>query len=143
MVGYLPLAVDIVASRLRDRPQWSLGEIRRRLADSKRRLEELDTGGVASVRKVAEIFADGGPASLEALRQGLRAGAVADLRRVAHTLKGNARDVGAYRLANQCESLEEMARSGKLDQADPLVERISASWVQANQALQAHVSQRP
>jgi hypothetical protein len=50
LVGYLPLAVDIVASRLRDRPQWSLSEMRRRLADSKRRLEELEMGEDYGVR---------------------------------------------------------------------------------------------
>ncbi|TEU16064.1 MAG: DUF4062 domain-containing protein, partial [Anaerolineales bacterium] len=50
VVGYLPLAVDIVASRLRDRPKWSLGEMRRRLADSKRRLEELEIGEDYGVR---------------------------------------------------------------------------------------------
>jgi tetratricopeptide (TPR) repeat protein len=50
MVGYLPLAVDIVASRLRERPEWSLSEMRRRLADSKRRLEELEIGEDYGVR---------------------------------------------------------------------------------------------
>jgi hypothetical protein len=50
MVGYLPLAVDIVASRLRDRPEWSLGETQRRLADSSRRMEELEIGEDYGVR---------------------------------------------------------------------------------------------
>jgi tetratricopeptide (TPR) repeat protein len=50
MVGYLPLAVDIVASRLRDRPEWSLGEMQRRLADSSRRMEELEIGEDYGVR---------------------------------------------------------------------------------------------
>jgi tetratricopeptide (TPR) repeat protein len=44
LCGGLPLALRIVAGRLRTRPQWPVSEIVRRLADERRRLVELKVG---------------------------------------------------------------------------------------------------
>ncbi|MFE3559163.1 BTAD domain-containing putative transcriptional regulator [Streptomyces sp. NPDC059193] len=45
--GFLPLAVRIAASRLASRPRWSVSALAARLADSSRRLNELQAGGLA------------------------------------------------------------------------------------------------
>lgn len=45
--GYLPLAIRIVASRLAARPSWSLARMRDRMADERRRLDELSVDGLA------------------------------------------------------------------------------------------------
>jgi hypothetical protein len=51
--GRLPLAISIVAARLRHRPTWSVDYLASRLADPRRRLLELRS----QERSVAECFA--------------------------------------------------------------------------------------
>jgi NB-ARC domain len=53
LCGYLPLAVRIAGSRLRTRPRWSLHKLVERLADERRRLDELRAGD----REVRASFA--------------------------------------------------------------------------------------
>ena len=45
--GYLPLAVRIVAARLAARPSWNVGDLLHRLADERRRMEELRAGDLS------------------------------------------------------------------------------------------------
>ncbi|MEW9531666.1 BTAD domain-containing putative transcriptional regulator [Microbispora sp. NPDC049125] len=45
--GFLPLAVRIVASRLASRPSWTVASLVPRLADERRRLDEMKIGNLA------------------------------------------------------------------------------------------------
>jgi DNA-binding SARP family transcriptional activator/tetratricopeptide (TPR) repeat protein len=58
LVGGLPLALRVVAARLAARPHWSLAWMRERLADERRRLDEL-THGELMVRASLAMSYDG------------------------------------------------------------------------------------
>lgn len=66
LCGRLPLALRIAAARRASRPDWSLAELARQLADDRRRLDELSTDDVS----VRAAFA----ATLDALRFGDKPG---------------------------------------------------------------------
>lgn len=66
LCGRLPLALRIAAARRASRPDWSLAELARQLADDRRRLDELSADDVS----VRATFA----AAYEALRTGDRPG---------------------------------------------------------------------
>lgn len=104
-----------------------------------RRLGELEARGALSVARVAELFAASGRQLVPALRPALDGDRLAELRRLAHTLKGNARDLGAHALASRCERLEAMARERALDGAGDLIGQIEAAWDAASRALDEHL----
>jgi len=56
--------------------------------------------------------------------------------RTAHTLKSNARDFGAFRLANCCASLESAARQGYVELPTILISEIEIEELAARQVLQ-------
>ncbi|WP_211240850.1 AfsR/SARP family transcriptional regulator [Hamadaea tsunoensis] len=58
LVGGLPLALRVVAARLAARPHWSLAWMRERLADERRRLDELAHGSLM-VRASLALSYDG------------------------------------------------------------------------------------
>jgi len=68
-------------------------------------------------------------------RVALEAGDAEDLRRVAHTLKSNAANFGATKLAMYCQELETIAKSGVLGNAMGLLPKIEAEYKRVKPAL--------
>jgi histidine phosphotransfer protein HptB len=68
-----------------------------------------DEDGVAEV--VSEFLAEG-PLLVEALLASAKAGDLQRIRRSAHTIKSNARDMGAVELANLCDRIEAASAQG-------------------------------
>ena len=56
--GYLPLALSIAGARLRARPQWTVAELTKRLADEHRRLDELRLGNLDVRASIGLSYAD-------------------------------------------------------------------------------------
>jgi CheY-like chemotaxis protein/HPt (histidine-containing phosphotransfer) domain-containing protein len=82
-------------------------------------------------------FLDDAPQLLRQLRQALAAGDAQTVRLVAHGLKSNGAEFGAMAFSDLCKDLELMAKSGQLDGAAALLDRIEASYESVAAALRA------
>jgi HPt (histidine-containing phosphotransfer) domain-containing protein len=81
------------------------------------------TGGDASfVEELIAQFVADAPELVVAAKAGLESGNADDVRRAAHTLKSNAATFGAQELAERSRRVEEIARSGDLQEAAGLID---------------------
>jgi PAS domain S-box-containing protein len=105
------------------------------------RLTELDGMGeraVALVDRAVQNFVSGFPATLEAVRAAVRSDAAAEVRHLAHKLRGSALTLGAVRVAAAAQELEDLADRGAVAGGALLVDRLAAAGTEACDALAAH-----
>jgi HPt (histidine-containing phosphotransfer) domain-containing protein len=89
-----------------------------------------------TIELIGDFFA-GAPDMLATMQQSLTQGQPADLRLAAHTLKSNSASLGALRLAEVCRILEELGKTGVLDDTTAAhVASAEAEYEQARQALE-------
>jgi PAS domain S-box-containing protein len=88
-------------------------------------------GDEAFVRDLVDTFLHEAPA----LVADLRSGSAENARRAAHTLKTNARTLGAAELGRLCEELEQLGTDGEA--AGELVARTDAEYARVESALRA------
>jgi CheY-like chemotaxis protein len=89
-----------------------------------------------AIELIGDFFA-GAPKMLAAMRQSLAQGQPAELRLAAHTLKSNSASLGALRLAELCRILEELGKTGVLDETTAAhITSAEAEYEQARQALE-------
>jgi len=96
-----------------------------------------DLGGDDFLREVIDAFLGDAPELLATLRRSLDEQRAEELRRAAHTLKSNGATLGADGFAELCRTLEQRAKSGELDGAAELVDRIEAEYRPLEEALAA------
>ncbi len=110
--------------------------------------DPLDPGVLASLRELGdrellkelgELFLEDVPPQLEALREAIEGGDASSVQRVAHTLKGSCGNMGATRMSTICAELEDVGRSGELERAPVLVERLEAEFGSVRPALEAEM----
>ena len=77
--------------------------------------------------ELIDLFADNAPARIRTLREACAGGDDATATRVAHTLKGSAGTLGAFRLAALAGDLEAASASGGASQSAAEVERVAAA----------------
>lgn len=102
-----------------------------------RRLLDVIGGDRDDLSELVDDFLSGAP---ELVAQMSAAAAAADteaLRRAAHTLKSNAQDFGATRLAARCAALEGACREGPCPEAAASVAVIAEEEEKARRALGA------
>ena len=87
--------------------------------------------------EVIETFLADAPTLLGTLRRSLEEEDADELRRAAHTLKSNGLSFGVERFADLCQELEPRARSGTLDGAAELIDRIDREYAALEDTLAA------
>lgn len=68
LCGRLPLALGIAGARLRSRPQWRVADLAARLADERRRLDELHAGDLDVRTSIGSSYADLAPETARLFR---------------------------------------------------------------------------
>jgi CheY-like chemotaxis protein len=86
-----------------------------------------DDGG-QMVAGLVTLYLKDAPLLIQDMLQAAECGNLDDLHRAAHTLKGNSSQVGAVRLSGLCFDLEQAAKTGSLDGAGTMIERIQAEF---------------
>ena len=99
------------------------------------RLLKLIGGDPEDLAELVENYAAGAPALVDRMRDGAGSSDWVVVYQSAHTLKSNARDMGALRLSELCAALEREAREGPVDMIDLRVTEIAAEEETARRAL--------
>jgi HPt (histidine-containing phosphotransfer) domain-containing protein len=102
-----------------------------------RRLLEVIGGDPEDFAELVDDYFAGAPELVASIRAGADSGDWEAVYRAAHTLKSNAKDFGALRLAALCATLESAARQGAVDSPEVVIAEIEREEAAARQALQA------
>jgi CheY-like chemotaxis protein/HPt (histidine-containing phosphotransfer) domain-containing protein len=84
-----------------------------------------------------DTFLRDAPRLIDGARRGLQHGQADEVRRAAHTLKSNGAAFGATSFSELSRELEALARSGALEGAAELIERVEAEYESVRIALEA------
>jgi CheY-like chemotaxis protein/HPt (histidine-containing phosphotransfer) domain-containing protein len=103
-------------------------------------LQEMLGGGFAALSTILSSFLESAPQMMTELRDCAAAQDASGVRRLAHSLKSNATDLGAAKLASLARSLESSASDGNLDSVDDDVARIDAELGSVLESLSAIVA---
>jgi HPt (histidine-containing phosphotransfer) domain-containing protein len=98
-------------------------------------LKTLEDEGYFSLSEVVGIFVEEGPQRIAVMRRAVEEKEAVDLQREAHTLKGGSRDLGAQRLVEVCQELEEKGKIASLDGTSELIDRVEHEFALARDAL--------
>jgi HPt (histidine-containing phosphotransfer) domain-containing protein len=115
--------------------------------------EPLDPDVLAGLRELGdaellvelvELFVDDAQSRLPTLQDAFEKGDAETVERTAHTLKGSSGNMGALRMAEACENLQEIGRSRDLSGALELIEQLEAEFDRVRKALEAELlKERP
>ncbi len=103
-------------------------------------LREMVGGDQGFLAEMIDTFLDDGPARLAEMETATLTGDTPGLRRAAHTLKSNFRTFGASVMADRCQRIEDLAASGDLMGASPLLADVVTGYSGVVAALQAERS---
>ena len=100
-----------------------------------RRLMDVMGGDPADLEEILSDFEEDGPALSRQITDAAASSDAGALRIAAHSLKSNARDLGATHLADLCAELEDMAAADQTEGASAMAARIAEAEAAARLAL--------
>jgi HPt (histidine-containing phosphotransfer) domain-containing protein len=99
-----------------------------------RELREMPpSDGVSMLQELVDLFLQGAPQHLNQISQSLNE--PINLAFHAHALKSMSLNLGAKRIVDLCQKLEELGRTEKLDGATLLVQELQATFAQTKSQL--------
>jgi len=96
----------------------------------------LAGGDAVLLAELVAMFSAETPARLAAIGAAVEQYRPAELRRVAHLLRGEANALHATAMADLCEQLETLGREGSVDGAPALLTRLEAAFARTRHALE-------
>lgn len=99
------------------------------------RLLDVIGGDTEDLKELIEDFGEVAPELLQSMQNAVTSNDTDQLRIAAHSLKSNARDLGATRLAEESADLEKACSGGTVPDAAIRVEVIAQSVANAQKAL--------
>lgn len=96
-------------------------------------------GDLELAHTILEIFLDDSPDLIATMQKALQAKTWTDLERAAHTLKSNARMLGAEALDTLCATIEGHARQGEVGEAEPLVTEVDRQYDEVRSVILAYL----
>jgi HPt (histidine-containing phosphotransfer) domain-containing protein len=106
-------------------------------------LEFAAEGEFALVHQIVGVFLADTQKKIESLQKTVRSGDLSEARRIAHSLKGSARQVGTIRLADESDRLEQCSK--EVDQAtfSLLALAVVLSWEDARRSIIGELESMP
>ena len=99
-------------------------------------MREMVGGDDEFLADLIDTFLKDAPQMLSDMRQALKTGDAAVLRRIAHSLKSNSASFGAMALGELCRELEMIGKANLLDGADELITRADTEFIRVQAALE-------
>lgn len=100
-------------------------------------LNQYDSDGSAGLTKrMIAIYRTATPEQMAQIEQAIQASDGKTLHRAAHTLKSSAAHVGAEKLSDLCQQLEDYGRNEQIDEAQNMLEKTQQAYEQTLIALQ-------
>jgi HPt (histidine-containing phosphotransfer) domain-containing protein len=82
-----------------------------------------------------KLFETDATERIAGLRAAIAGGTLPQLSKQAHPLKGSCRNVGAARMAAECQALEQSGEEVQADEAERILARIESSYLEVRDAI--------
>lgn len=102
-------------------------------------VNELQSVMGENFQTLVESFFRDSEQRLTLLHEAIDRGEAEEVRQTAHSFKGSSGNLGAQALSGLCLELEQAGRSGQLDQAPELLERIRRAYDEARRELEHYI----